>query len=523
MQLTAEQSAAVSADGDRVGVNAGAGTGKTTVLVNRIRYLLERGVAPNQIWAFTFTRASGQELVSRIGEVEGLRVGTFHSLALDTIALDDAETVAVVNEAQSLSLMRDAMRMMGCLNGRISPATLLKRTNYARAKQAGIPVMRISDDALVDAYTGLLAMGGMEDYLGLLLRLYALQGNRRFDGHHVLVDEAQDLDPIQWGIYDAMLRGGANGYLVFDPRQTIYEWRDANYEDAITRVTDRYDLTHSMRIPRDIASLANAMAAAAGLPEAPLVSVKDFSGAELTKTPPSVAVGQLINEELFSPGDIMVLARTNAEVDAITQELIADGIPCEQPRSDLAVMRPLLAFITRPNAFTRKQLAESCVYAGDQDWTQPHCPTWVASVLSTTDDATLAFKVARWRDSLCVKPTVRAVLDAVYGKTQEIAVVAWKNTYGDWDISEALNDQAVATVAASRGRDSVTVCTIHQSKGLEAPAVVLSLSHTKNTSAEAYRLMYVALTRTQERCVISDQCKGPDQIAGLISRTLANP
>jgi hypothetical protein len=513
MQLTQEQELAINTTSDLAGVVAGAGTGKTTVLVARVAKLLADGVPPENIWVFTFTRAAGQELVNRLGENgHRLHVGTFHSVAAQELG-----DVEVIDEDQSWSLLREAWMQMGCPTKRLSIGQWKKHTDDCRCIESGIkhPGLKPKQD-LVAIYEGMLAIRGQKDYLGLLLWFYRHLLSGDYSDHHVLVDEAQDLDFVQWAIVDAMTMGhGASRFLVYDPRQTIYEWRGADYTQAINRTIDKYSLTESMRVPADAALVANKMADLAGCDELPLVAAKQINGADFTRMPVSVMVRSLINREIYAPGDIAVLCRTNKMVDDISRELSVDGIDCAVPISDFYGARPMLAFIARP---TKHNRTRAVFELPNVDLS--HAPDFLKSMscINVSDDL-LKWKTERWRDELAVRPTVGAVVRALepYGVFTKSSADAWKDCYADWDLIEALNDQAVLGSSMPEERQSVSVMTIHKSKGLEFPAVIIPLDTSTNPSAEDYRLMYVATTRCMERVVFCSSRAG-----GLISESIKN-
>lgn len=496
--LTEEQLACVNTTEPRVGVMAGAGTGKTSVIVARIRKLLDSGVSPRSIVVFTFTRKAAQELVDRLGEdANGMRVGTFHSISLDyDRSLECDSHLQVLGERASRVMLDTAVSMAGVKGTTAHWHKIIS----SRGMYPNIE----SHQKVIDYYGSLLRINGATDYQGLLIRLLVLAAiDTGSEIRYVLVDEAQDTDPLQWKIVDAFVSHGAELFCVGDIKQSIYGWRGANYKDFLDRCPVIYNITESFRNPPDILDAANAIILESGMESPLLRSSKTQCGLSLTADPVSITVKGLIKDELFSPSDIAVLCRTNRTVQLVQEELQSDGIKCTDlagDRAKLEILQPLISLIAYPNGINRKIL--------QQEWSPPHdagLPNFLERLPDITD-AEMAVLANMWRDGLCVKPTVRAVLGEMNHVLNEESVELWNNKYGDWDLRDALQDLATSAVTPSNS-SGVTVCTVHQSKGLEFPATVVVCEPISRIDEEDYRVFYVALTRARERCIVTDSCR----------------
>jgi len=245
-------------------VLAGAGSGKTRVIVHKIVHLMRSGVAPERIAAITFTNKAAAEMRERARELAGPRaasalvVCTFHALGVRMLrehgqALGLKPRFSILDSDDVLALLRDA--------GGTTDAALARRWQWAISgwKNAGLDadaaaVAALSDDERVAArvmqryHERLAAYQAVDfdDLIGLplkLLREHAdlrAQWQQRFA--HVLVDEMQDTNAVQYELLKALVGDAARFTVVGDDDQSIYGWRGATIENL-------------KQLPRDFAAL----------------------------------------------------------------------------------------------------------------------------------------------------------------------------------------------------------------------------------------------------------------------------
>jgi len=221
MQLSQEQSNAAFTESKNALCLAGAGSGKTRVLVSRISHLLENcKVSPYEIMAITFTRKAGTEMTERLekeigSKVHNITIGTMHSVALkfiqrfgEFIGLNPGK-ITVYSSWEEGVLLKDVCMELGYHNGKtwkgikkkeIDAAFHLFYTRKQRNERLYIP------NEIMDAFflrcreNNALTYGMiMTSFLDLIPKI-----SRMLNFRHVLIDEVQDLDPIQFRIINLL-------------------------------------------------------------------------------------------------------------------------------------------------------------------------------------------------------------------------------------------------------------------------------------------------------------------------------
>lgn len=248
MQLSQEQSQAVLTDSKNALILAGAGSGKTRVLINRVQYLIEeKNVSPYECLLCTFTRKAGNEMSERLEKLIKLQsysvtIGTLHSVALrmiqrfgEFIGLNPGK-ITVYSTWEEGVLLKDVCKELGYYNGKtfkqvkkkeIEEAFNLFYTKKFRNERNFIP------NEIMDAFflrckeNNALTYGMiMTSFLDLLPKIAHMLNFK-----HVLVDEVQDLDPLQWRIIKFIQAVcDSSLFAVGDDSQSIYGFRGADPE-----------------------------------------------------------------------------------------------------------------------------------------------------------------------------------------------------------------------------------------------------------------------------------------------------
>ncbi len=285
--LNDAQREAVTAPLQNMLVLAGAGSGKTRVLVHRIAWLVEtEGLSPYSIMAVTFTNKAAREMRGRIEELLGLNphglwVGTFHGLAHRLLRAhwQDAglvENFQIMDSDDQLRLIKRLSKEMNFDDSRFPPRQFQWYINGQ--KDEGLRAAHIDPGndsfqqgmlAMYSAYEGACERGGMIDFGELLLRALELLRDRkpellkhyqeRFS--YILVDEFQDTNAIQYG-WLRLLAGGAQKLMaVGDDDQSIYGWRGARIEN-IQNLAEHFPGTQTIKLEQNYRSSQNILSAA---------------------------------------------------------------------------------------------------------------------------------------------------------------------------------------------------------------------------------------------------------------------
>ncbi|HZJ92428.1 MAG TPA: DNA helicase II [Thiopseudomonas sp.] len=287
--LNEAQREAVAAPIGQQRVLAGAGSGKTRVLVHRIAWLIQvEGASPHSILSVTFTNKAAAEMRVRIEELLGLNpagmwVGTFHGLAHRLLRAHWqeaglAEGFSILDSDDQQRLLKRVMRELELDEKRWPVRQAQWFINGQKDEglrpqhiQAGGDLFLATMLQIYTAYEAACVRAGAIDFAELLLRALDLWRDnpgllqhyqQRFQ--HVLVDEFQDTNAVQYAWLRLLAQGGKSLMVVGDDDQSIYGWRGAKIENIQQFSTDFVN-TQSIRLEQNYRSTANILKAANAL------------------------------------------------------------------------------------------------------------------------------------------------------------------------------------------------------------------------------------------------------------------
>ncbi len=278
--LNNQQKAAVEYDNGHVLVLAGAGTGKTRTIIARAEHLIESGIEPQRILMLTFTRRAAQEMVNRlslrVGERSNMVVaGTFHHFCLYTMRkmsrMFEIEAATVIDRDDQIQLMK-LVRAAHRKEGENFPAADKLVEVYSYAKNTNQPLKDYIEkyteyeDEMFEKVVKTIEDYGTRkyennylDYDDILFRfskkLHEIPDIReRLRGYydHILVDEMQDTNPLQWLILEG-LRDPAQLFCVGDDAQSIYSFRGADFKN-VHYFTNRIPNSKVLRLEKNYRS-----------------------------------------------------------------------------------------------------------------------------------------------------------------------------------------------------------------------------------------------------------------------------
>lgn len=287
--LNDAQREAVTASAGTVLVLAGAGSGKTRVLVHRLAWLIQvEQVAPWSLLAVTFTNKAAREMRGRIeamlaAPVGGMWVGTFHGLAHRFLRAhwQDAglpQHFQIMDSEDQLRLVKRVIKALELDEARWPPRQVQGFIN--KQKDEGLRPEHLDPGhdfylqkqiVAYREYEEARTRGGLLDFADLLLRAHELLHERpdilhHYQGRfrHILVDEFQDTNAIQYAWLRLLAGANDNLFAVGDDDQSIYGWRGARVENIQSFQND-YPGTQVVRLEQNYRSTGNILEAANAL------------------------------------------------------------------------------------------------------------------------------------------------------------------------------------------------------------------------------------------------------------------
>lgn len=598
--LNEAQITAVTAPEGPILVLAGPGSGKTRVLTHRIVYLIrELRVPPWQIMAVTFTNKAAKEMNHRLEELldgrpRGLTMGTFHATCArilrqesenlqgyqkDFVIFDTADQQQVVKQAlKDLNLDDKKFPVNKMLNG-ISTAKneLITADMYA----AGNYIAEVTKRVYAGYQQVLMANNAM-DFDDLLMNTVLLFDQRpdvlqkyRERYRHILVDEFQDTNTAQYGLLQRLGSHHGNIFAVGDSDQSIYKWRGADYRN-IDRFRQMYPDAEMILLEQNYRSTQIILDVA----KAVIKQNKNRVHKELFTTrqggekivvrevydereEADVILNQIQNMRVqgYSPGDMAVMYRTNAQSRVLEEAFIRAGMPYKlvgatqfYKRREVKDVIAYLRLVHNPLDSVSFARVINTPARGIGNKTQQDLAQWAfynnlspseAVVRLATDPevqhpfngrsfSTLSNFGNMLNAWLTVREsaTVGDLLDLILEQTEyrdyiensakdpDEARDRWANVMElrgvalmsrELSLSEFLEQVALVSETDDLEDDpkAVTLLTLHAAKGLEYPVVFLTgledgvLPHSRSmedseSMAEERRLFYVGLTRAKD-------------------------
>ena len=538
-------------------VLAGAGTGKTRAITHRIAYAALTGVVdPARVLALTFTVRAAGELRGRLRLLggaglgtEAVRATTFHAAALRQLTYFWPRVVGGHPPRlleSKLPLIGDAARVLRLRTGEgglsdiaaeieWAKVTQVRPAEYvaaaARAGRAPGPVGADGVAALYDTYERLRRERQLIDFESVLELTAAIVAESRQAADQVrssfryfVVDEYQDVNPLQKLLLDVWLGERDDLCVVGDPDQTIYSFTGATHRYLTGFAAEFPDAT-VVRLVRDyrstpqVVTLANRLAGPAAAlvaqrPPGPEPVLTGY-GDELQEAEGVAACARSLIEGGLPAREIAVLVRINAMLERFESAFGAAGVPYQVRGSE--------RFYDRPEVRQAVMLLRGALRGRVEGEAAGPLPAEVRSVLSglgltPAEPAGGGASRQRWESLAAVAQLADDMHATRPGTTLDDFVA-------DLEHRAALGHAPVL--------DGATLASMHAAKGLEWDAVLLPglvegimpivYARTPEAVEEERRLLYVAVTRARERLFLSwPAARGPGaRASGPPSRYLA--
>ncbi len=366
--LNAQQHAAVTAPPGPTLVLAGPGSGKTRVLTQRIAYLItEQRVAPWKIAAVTFTNKAAREMKDRVanlfgGDLRGLTIGTFHSICARWLRRESqhlrvSNDFVIFDASDQEALVKQAIQELNVDDKRNRPAAVLSKISSAKNELVGpddYPTPTYAGEVVKRVYAryqALLAQNNALDFDDLLVETVRLfQTNAEVLAkyqtafQHVLVDEFQDTNTVQYTLLRQVSGGTRNLYCVGDPDQSVYRWRGADYRN-VNRLQHDYPDLNMILLEQNYRSTQLILNAAMSvIDKHPNRTRKQLRATEDKQGGMEIFVFEAYNEDeearfvvesirdlvrqrKYGLGDFAVMYRTNAQSRAVEDAFVRANLP----------------------------------------------------------------------------------------------------------------------------------------------------------------------------------------------------
>ena len=588
--LNPEQRAAVTLPHESALILAGAGSGKTRVLTTRIVWLIQTGqVSPHGILAVTFTNKAAKEMLIRISSMlpintRGMWVGTFHGLANRLLRTHYREaglpqSFQILDSQDQLSAIKRLMKAMNVDTEKYEPKKVQWFINGH--KEAGRRArdaeafdeysMRMAE--LYEAYDAQCQREGVADFPELLLRSYELlYRNEPLRQHyqdrfkHILIDEFQDTNTLQYRWLKLFAGPHTALFAVGDDDQSIYAFRGANTAN-MAEFEREFAHGNVVKLEQNYRSHGNILTAANTLisqnahrlgknlwtAEGEGERIRVFD-AYSDQDEASFVVDEVraLNREGVNLSDMALLYRSNAQSRVLEHALFSASVPYRvygglrfferqeikhalaylrlltNPEDDGAFLR-VVNFPTRGiGARTLEQLTDSAARSGASLW-QAACTgggkaarfaKLIEEIKAATRDLPLPEAIDHVIEASGLTDYYRADkegadrLENLNELVNAAALFAEESEEGTLDAFLAHAALEAGEHQAGAGHDALQLMTVHAAKGLEFHAVFITgleeglfpheqSANEENGLEEERRLMYVAITRARRRLYLS--------------------
>lgn len=587
---------------------AGAGSGKTNVLVHRIAYLIEEcNVSPYNILAITFTNKAANEMRDRIigmiGE-KGSRIWarTFHSACLQILRFeveytDLKDNFGIYDTSDQLSIVKRILKQRNIDADVLKPSSVLNGISKIKNKFFDLNegLKRVAETGtlpeivigVIEEYQATLKENNaidFDDILCMVVKLFKTHPEvlERYQDRfqYIMVDEYQDTNKIQYELIHLLAAKYENICVVGDDDQSIYEWRGADVQNILSFEKDHKNaklikLEENYRSTKKILHLANAVIANNETRKEKVLWTQNEEGepivyyeADDDRDEGHFIVRQIkdiMNKSDYHYGDFAVLIRTSSQFRSLEEVFLKNGVPYRIyggikffQRKEIKDILAYLSVLANPNdSVNMKRIINIPKRGiGEQTWNKllafkaEHPELTLVDVLTdpmlkTSAKVKKALKafntfiengriVASEQE---MEPLLNYVIkesgyinhlydsdpvaaDLTMDNIEEFLSIAKEfdlreMDYEDRNLSGFLEEIALYTDLdqSAEGVDSVSLMTMHSSKGLEFPVVFVAgfeenlFPHIRAKEEkgleEERRLCYVAFTRAEDMLFIT--------------------
>jgi len=528
-------------------VTAGAGSGKTRTLTERVIHLINSDIEPERIVAITFTNKAADEMRSRIVKGVGHAnkkklpyIGTFHAfcariLRKEAKNLGRDHNFGIFDNDDSLRVIKKSINSLGLAeNKKVSPALLLKGISNAKMELLTSDSLESPLKEVFEDYETRLQEQNAFDFDDLITKVVELLSDNpaklkkyqdQFD--YILVDEYQDINRAQYVFIKLLSQKHGNINVVGDDQQSIYAFRGANIKTFLDFERD-WPGAKIVHLGENYRSTGNIVGAAAKVIENNRLQIRKKLWTQNPGGAPVSVLGtysaeeeaDLIASEITERGfrPSAILYRTNAQSRAIEQSLNFHSIPYEMyggvkfyDRKEIKDILAPLRYALNPKDQVSRERIEKAFLKKISEKLITELPK-MAQTLGLMELIGYILKTTDYFEYLIKK--FDNALERTENVRELISFASEFNSLGDFMERVALLNANDSINRLGEKDAPVKLMTIHLAKGLEFDDVYIAgvddgvLPHHRSffneeDIEEERRLMYVAMTRAKENLTLS--------------------
>ncbi len=561
-ELNPQQRQAVLHDVGPAIVLAGAGSGKTRVLTTRVAYLLkEKQVPSSAIMLVTFTNKAAAEMKQRVLDFTGENLpfaGTFHSLAAKILRHEALSghlkpyqrdsNFTIYDSDDQLSLIKNIYKQLNLDPQQYKPQVVKAKISSAKNELIGPSEfqdmardgLQVFTTKVYKHYQLRLQQENAVDFDDLLVLAYRLLSEnphlqekyqRKFE--HILVDEFQDTNKVQYLFTRLLAKPQDNLFAVGDFSKSIYAWRGADYRN-LERLSQDFPSITEYRLERNYRSTQTILDAATSVisknrshPVLELwtdqtstdkIEVYETASGELEAEKIAALIKDKYHQQL---SEIAILYRTNAQSRAFEEAFLRRQLPYRiiggtkfYERSEIKDLLAYLRLCFNPldsPSHTRAEKAGKRRLSALQNWlltidrTELQKPTTCLHGILETTKYIEKYDPKDPEDALRLE-NIQELLNTASRFDDTLAFLENVALIQDGYLANSSSEE--------NQRDTITLMSLHSAKGLEFPIVFMVgmeeglLPHSRalfenNELEEERRLCYVGITRAKQRLYFS--------------------
>lgn len=555
--LNEQQKQAVTYEGGSLLVLAGAGSGKTRVLTHRAAWFIATKKAqPQNILLLTFTNKAAAEMKERVFQLIGTTMslsGTFHSFCVRLLRIDGQhigidKNYVIYDDSDQKQVIKDILLKLNLDSNKFNPAAIVNQISEAKSNMLSPSLYSELAQGefqakVVDIYAEyekILSKANALDFDDLLIKAVQLLREKKEVCKkwqsiltHILVDEWQDTNKIQYELTKLLIGENGNLTAVGDASQSIYSWRGADYKNINYLIRDFtnikvINLEQNYRSTQNILEVANSIISKNTTHPILKLWTENSTGERIKLycgrsgyDEASFTIDEIssLSRQGYSLSDFAVLYRTNAQSRVLEEAMLHAGVPYIlvggvkfYDRKEIKDVISFLRYLANPLDSVSEKRIEKLGKVNFRKFLEYADSTKNIEEFSTLQLLDQTLKAANYLDKF-KKDSEENMQRLENIKELRSVATQFPNIYEFLEnvaLVEAEQDSSGRISPSSSSRDDkVTLMTLHAAKGLEFSVVFMVgmeeglFPHSRSLfdvaqMEEERRLAYVGTTRAKE-------------------------